>query len=80
MKVSRTRFMAIAGLSLLTAGSAYSQQAQVSVDEVVALFYQRNLDLIAAQYNIDQARAEQVVAGAIPNPVFGVRCSSLRNQ
>ena len=80
MKVSRTLFMAIAGLSLLTAGSAYAQQAQVSVDEVVALFYQRNLDLIAAQYNIDQARAEQVVAGAIPNPVFGVQVSEISNN
>ncbi|WP_231890823.1 TolC family protein [Methylomonas koyamae] len=36
--------------------------------------------MIAAQYNIDQARAEQVVAGAIPNPVFGVQISEIGNN
>ncbi|MCQ8182837.1 TolC family protein [Methylomonas sp. SURF-1] len=80
MKVYYTRFFAVACSIWFGFGSAYAQEAQLSVDEVVALFYQRNLDLIAAQYNIDQARAEQVVAGAIPNPVFGVQVSEISNN
>lgn len=80
MKVFYTRFFAVACSIWFGLGSAYAQEAQLSVDEVVALFYQRNLDLIAAQYNIDQARAEQVVAGAIPNPVFGVQVSEISNN
>lgn len=80
MKVFYTRFFAVACSIWFGFGSAYAQEVQLSVDEVVALFYQRNLDLIAAQYNIDQARAEQVVAGAIPNPVFGVQVSEISNN
>lgn len=80
MKVFYTRFFAVACSIWFGFGSAYAQEAQLLVDEVVALFYQRNLDLIAAQYNIDQARAEQVVAGAIPNPVFGVQVSEISNN
>ena len=34
------------------------------------MFYQRNLGLIAARLNIDVAEAEQIIAAAIPNPVF----------
>ncbi|WFP49760.1 TolC family protein [Methylomonas sp. EFPC3] len=80
MKNVYLRLFAFACSIWLGYGSANAQEAQLSVDEVVALFYQRNLDLIAAQYNIDQARAEQVVAGAIPNPVFGVQVSEISNN
>ncbi len=41
-------------LSFLIAFDVYGQNQELSVDEVLAIFYQRNLDLIAAQYNIDQ--------------------------
>ncbi|WP_445371703.1 TolC family protein [Methylomonas sp. HW2-6] len=80
MKNVYLRLFAFACSIWLGYGSANAQEAQLSVDEVVALFYQRNLDLIAAQYNIDQARAEQVVAGAIPNPVFGIQVSEISNN
>ena len=57
-------------LSFLVAFDVHGQNQELSIDEVLAIFYQRNLDLIAAQYNIDQSRAEAVIAAAIPNPTF----------
>lgn len=44
-------------------------------DQAIALFYQRNLELIAARYNVDTARAQQVIAAAVPNPVFSVNAT-----
>lgn len=45
--------------------------------EALALFYQRNLDLIAARYNLNQAKAQEIIAAAIPNPVFSVDVGGL---
>ena len=42
----------------------------VNEQQAIALFYQRNLGFIAAKFNIDTARAEEIIAGAVPNPVF----------
>ena len=52
----------------------------LSEPQAIALFYQRNLALIAAKFNIDQARAEEVIASAVPNPVFGLSVTELSNQ
>lgn len=70
---------------LLLAGStiafdACGQNIEISADEALAIFYQRNLDLIAAQYNIDQSRANELIAGAIPNPTLGVQISELSSK
>ena len=64
-------------LSFLIAFDVHGQNQELSIDEVLAIFYQRNLDLIAAQYNIDQSRAEAVIASAIPNPTLGVQLGEL---
>jgi cobalt-zinc-cadmium efflux system outer membrane protein len=45
-------------------------QLTITEEQAVALFYQRNLSLIAASLNIDHARAQEIIAAAIPNPVF----------
>ncbi|MDD5577864.1 MAG: TolC family protein [Methylobacter sp.] len=63
--------------SLLTTLNVCGQGIAISVDEALAIFYQRNLDLIAAQYNIDQSRAEALIASAIPNPTFSFQLSEL---
>jgi cobalt-zinc-cadmium efflux system outer membrane protein len=47
---------------------------------VVSIFYQRNLDLIAAQYNIDQARADAIIASAIPNPTISIQILELAHN
>ena len=47
---------------------------------MVSIFYQRNLDLIAAQYNIDQARADAIIASAIPNPTISIQILELAHN
>ena len=59
---------------------AYGQNQTLSIDEVLSIFYQRNLDLIAAQYNIDQSFAEAVIAAAIPNPTVNIQIGELSNN
>lgn len=77
----RSSFFAIVlVLSNLLTSQAHAEQTPISVDEALTLFYQRNLDLLAAQYNIDQARADEVIASAIPNPTLGFQLSELANN
>jgi cobalt-zinc-cadmium efflux system outer membrane protein len=64
-------------LSFLIVFEAQGQTVPLSIDEALALFYQRNLELIAAQYNIDQSKADAIIAAAIPNPTFGFQLSEL---
>lgn len=52
----------------------------LSEEQAVALFYQRNIGLIAAKLNVEQAQAAEVVAAAIPNPVFSLGLNELSNQ
>ncbi len=76
-------FKAITSLLLLSSLLSFDAQAenqQLSVDEVVSIFYQRNLDLIAAQYNIDQARADAIIASAIPNPTISIQILELAHN
>jgi len=56
------------------------QTVPLSIDEALALFYQRNLDLIAAQYNIDQSQADAIIASAIPNPTFNFQLGELNGN
>ncbi|MCX7106630.1 MAG: TolC family protein [Methylococcales bacterium] len=67
-------------ISLIIAFDAYGQNQTLSIDEVLSFFYQRNLDLIAAQYNIDQSFAEAVIAAAIPNPTVNIQIGELSNN
>jgi outer membrane protein, heavy metal efflux system len=66
--------------TLLATINVYGQTVAITVDEALAIFYQRNLDLIAAHYNIDQARANAVIASAIPNPTLGLQFLELANN
>jgi cobalt-zinc-cadmium efflux system outer membrane protein len=67
-------------LSFLVVFDVYGQNQELTIDEVLAIFYQRNIDLIAAQYNIDQSRAEAVIASAIPNPTLGIQLGELSSK
>lgn len=49
-------------------------------DQAIALFYQRNLALIAAKFNVEQAQAEEIIASAIPNPRFSFQISELNSR
>ncbi|MCX7086317.1 MAG: TolC family protein [Methylococcales bacterium] len=60
--------------------SAQSQAQTISLDETLTIFYQRNLDLIAARYNVDQALAESIAATAIPNPTVSFQIGELSSS
>ena len=49
-------------------------------NQAIALFYQRNLDLLSARYAIEQAMAQEIIAAAIPNPVLSVQVLQLSHN
>jgi len=57
-----------------------NENLTITEQQAIALFYERNLSLIAASLNIDEAQAQQLIAGAIPNPVLGFTISSLSTK
>lgn len=77
MRNNHLKFILGLLLSLLMTLDAAAQSVPLSIDEALALFYQRNLDLIAAQYNIEQTKADEIIASAIPNPTFGVQLTEI---
>ena len=48
--------------------------------QAIALFYERNLSLIVAKLNIEEAQAQELVSGAIPNPELFFGTSSLSGK
>ncbi|MFA6922236.1 MAG: TolC family protein [Gallionella sp.] len=58
-------------------GAVTEGNSAITEQQAIALFYQRNLSLIAASFNIDNAQAQEIIAAAIPNPVFSFTISSL---
>jgi len=78
-----TRFIGLCLAFLCFAARAEApdtKQVTLTEEQAIALFYQRNLGLIAAEFNLDQARAEEIIASAIPNPVFSFWVNELSNQ
>lgn len=49
----------------------------LSEEQAVKLFYERNLDLLAARYNIGDAQAREIIASAIPNPTITIQTLEL---
>jgi cobalt-zinc-cadmium efflux system outer membrane protein len=70
------QFLAI-GLFLAFAADSLAQGVVLTEQQALALFYERNMDLIAARYNLDQTKAEEIIAAAIPNPVFSLDVEEL---
>jgi cobalt-zinc-cadmium efflux system outer membrane protein len=79
---SKAGYLILAALLVSTAlaDAPKAQGVTLTEQQALALFYQRNLALIAAQYHVDQARAEEIISSAIPNPVFSLSVSELSNQ
>lgn len=72
--------IALALLLWLCSLSALAQDIPIDEARVLALFYARNLDLIAAHYQIDRAQADEWIAAAIPNPTLSVGFNELNGQ
>jgi cobalt-zinc-cadmium efflux system outer membrane protein len=67
------------GLFLLTlfAPPLRADLVNLSEKQAIGLFYQHNLDLLAARYNIEQAKANEIIASAIPNPTISIEALEL---
>src|ERR1700674_969492 len=46
--------------------------AHLGLGDAIALFRQRGFDLLIADAGIESARADELTAGAVPNPSTGV--------
>ncbi len=69
----------LSGLLSLIA-PAWAEQVTLTEQQAVTLFYQRNLDLLAARYNIEKAMAQEIIASAIPNPSVTVQILELSHN
>lgn len=56
---------------------AAAESLPLTEAQALRLFYERNLDLLAARYNIDSYRAREIIAAAIPNPSLTVAMMEL---
>ncbi|MDX1411048.1 MAG: TolC family protein, partial [Nitrospirales bacterium] len=45
---------------------------QLSLNDALALFLKKNMDLLVVKYGIDAAKGRQITAGLFPNPTFSV--------
>jgi cobalt-zinc-cadmium efflux system outer membrane protein len=78
-RLSALRLALGGGLILFSLFSARVMAETVTLTEkqALGLFYQRNLDLLAARYNIENAKANEIIASAIPNPTLGIEVLEL---
>lgn len=49
-----------------------AESVTLTEKQAIGLFYQRNLGLLVARYNIENAMAQEIIASAIPNPTINV--------
>ena len=60
---------ALAFSYFLQSGAAATETPRaLTEDQTLSVFYGRNLDLISAAFGLETARAERIIAAAIPNP------------
>ena len=52
----------------------------VSEHQALKLFFERNLDLILAHYDIERGTAEQIIAAALPNPRIDAELSEINEM
>ncbi len=60
--------------------AASAEVLALTVDEAMALFLSRNLDLLMAQYGIDSAKGLEVTAKLFPNPTVSVDVTGSMTQ
>ncbi len=77
--ITRLRTVSLLWLSLLSFPTA-AEEVLLTEKQAISLFYQRNLDLLAARYNIENAQAQEIIASAIPNPTIGVQVLELSHN
>src|SRR5215831_6559998 len=56
--------------------SAYSQN--LTLDRVVSMYIERNLELQAARYKLERTKADQIAASLRPNPSVSITGENFR--
>src|SRR5262249_26105713 len=60
-------------LTMIPAGTVQAQTtAPLTLDRVVSMYVERNLELQAARYRLERTRADQIAARLRPNPSLSV--------
>ena len=77
MTLLTTQLKASLALLALSAGLAHADEAALSLKQAGALALAHNWDLLAAQADLDQAEAQRLIAGALPNPEVSASLSKL---
>ncbi|MEO5954124.1 MAG: TolC family protein [Nitrospiraceae bacterium] len=57
-----------------------SKALRLSVNDVLALFVNQNLDVLIAKYGIEYSKGQQITAGLFPNPVASIGTLSSYTQ
>ena len=68
-------------LSFIPLSRGFAEEVKaLNENQILALFFERNLNLIAGHYNIDRAEAQTLIASAIPNPELTIGFNELSTQ
>jgi cobalt-zinc-cadmium efflux system outer membrane protein len=67
------------GFNLLSA-PLLADPVTLSEKQALELFFQRNLNLLVARYNIENAMAQEIIASAIPNPTVNIEVLELSHN
>src|SRR5215831_3865326 len=57
---------------------AQTPAISLTLDRVVSLYIERNLELKAARYRLERTRADQIAARLRPNPSISITAENLR--
>jgi len=59
-------------------GRTQSSSPSLTMDRIVSLYVERNLELQAARYRLERTRADQIAARLRPNPSLSITGENLR--
>jgi cobalt-zinc-cadmium efflux system outer membrane protein len=67
-------------LTSLAAPIVQAEPITLTENQALSLFFQRNLDLLVARYNIENALAQELISAAIPNPTLSAQILEISNN
>src|SRR5215475_112204 len=65
-------------LMVCVSGRTQSSSPSLTMDRIVSLYIERNLELQAARYRLERTRADQIAARLRPNPSLSITGENLR--
>ncbi len=71
-KEGKIRVLLLAIVGMFSAICAHAQTPPLTLDRVVSLYLERNLELQAARYRLERTKADQIAARLRPNPTVSL--------